>query len=247
MLQTTRRRVSSLRSRGLNNDDDRRNDRRPVSFQPAFSRSLKKRSGRAMPAKANAGRSGRGPPRRREKVKLAAEETRTKVLCHLLCSLVAQGFSPVNFHQQRIGCRSRIERFAKPAEWKRARIRRRVGRNQQDRCRAANRNAESRRPARAPCIRAGSRRSGRPGSGSTTPGRRRRGTARASISGSSPERSTSASTRLPSLTMTTPSSKIFLAYPRLRIEGARPSRAACARSPPQAGSCRCRRRSDYRY
>src|SRR6185503_13928764 len=42
------------------------NARRPVSLQPAFSRSSKKRSGRAMPANANAGRSAGGPVMRRE-------------------------------------------------------------------------------------------------------------------------------------------------------------------------------------
>ena len=67
----------------------------------------------------------------------------------------------------------RIERLAKPAERQRARVVQRRRAPRADRRRASDRNAETRRPARAPCSRASIRRHGRRHSGSTTRGRPR--------------------------------------------------------------------------
>ena len=116
-----------------------------------------KRCGRAIPANANAGRSGAGPASRRENVKAGPTARRS----------TGQALSrrPPAAHQQ-----PRLHRAAREAVRTEVCASRRTGRaTPAGRCRASNRNVESHRPARARCRRACSPRLAPPCTGSTTP------------------------------------------------------------------------------
>ena len=149
------RRARSRRPLTPNSDDDRANDRRPVRVQPAFSRSPKKRSGFAMPANANAGRSGRGPPSRRVNVK-----TRPPLVARRLGTASRpprRKTRPLPTRRRAAHESGRMAACACPPR----RLATRAGR-----CRAPDRNAETHRRARERCIPAGSRRCVLPHTGS---------------------------------------------------------------------------------